>query len=137
VAEAVLAMGWLCSGHILFLFRTFWPELTIYQGGAVGVGLALVAALLWGGATVFGRFVLNEVPFPLVTALRFAIALPFLAIAMAMSGGYGELAAMSSKDFLYLVIIMLGPGFGAMFLYYFGLKVTRASVSALLELTWP
>ena len=28
-------------------------------------------------------------------------------------------------------------GFGAMYLYYKGLAVTKASVSAILELTWP
>lgn len=130
---AVLAL----IGAYLVSFPYIIPSLSVYQGGGIGILLALAAAGLWGGATVFGRYLLNDVPFPLVAALRFAIALPFLWLLLGVSGGASPFAALTSKDVWFLVIIMLGPGWGAMYLYYRGLQVTRASVSAILELTWP
>lgn len=131
---------WACLallGAYLVSFPEVIPTVSFYQQGTVGVLLALGAAALWGSATVFGRYLLNDVPPPLVTALRFIVALPFLAWLLSFNHGFGSLVSISVRDFWYLVIIMLGPGFGAMYLYYRGLRVTRASVSAVLELIWP
>jgi len=123
-------------GAYLVSFPEILPNLVLYQRGVIGILLALLAAALWGGATVFGRFLLNDVAFPIVTALRFIVALPFLAILALVNGGASSFA-LTPHDFLFLSIIMLGPGFGAMYVYYRGLRVTKASVSALLELMWP
>jgi len=124
-------------GGYLISFPEIVPELSLYNSGAIGIMLALLAAILWGSATVFGRFLSRDLPYTLVTALRFIVALPFLAMILFFNNSLGAVADISWRDFWYLVIIMLGPGFGAMYFYYRGLKVTRASVSALLELTWP
>lgn len=124
------------AGAYLVSFPEIFPRLALYQRGFYGVVLALSAAALWGGATVFGRFLLNDVAFPVVTALRFIVALPFLGLLLALNHGLASFA-LTPRDLLFLTIIMFGPGFGAMYLYYRGLKVTRASVSAVLELTWP
>ncbi len=123
-------------GAYLVSFPEILPNLVLYQRGVIGIVLALLAAALWGGATVFGRFLLSDLPFPLVTALRFMVALPFLAVLAFMSGGTGSFT-LTAHSLLFLSIIMIGPGFGAMYLYYRGLRVTKASVSALLELVWP
>ena len=79
--------------------------------------LALVAALLWGSATVFGRFLLKDLSFPLVTALRFIVALPVLGIILGYYNGFSAFSPISVRDIWFLIIIMLGPGFGAMYLY--------------------
>ncbi len=124
-------------GAYLVSFPEIIPQLSFYQHGGFGVLLALTAALLWGSATVFGRYLLKNVSYPLVAALRFIVALPVLTLLVILNGGFGGFVSMSGKDVLFLIIIMFGPGFGAMYLYYRGLQVTRASVSAILELTWP
>lgn len=124
-------------GAYLISFPNFVPDIAIYHGGLTGVLLAVAAAALWGSATVFGRYLLHGVPFPLVTALRFLIALPFLGVLLALSSGFGAFNSLNGRDIIFLIIIMLGPGFGAMYLYYRGLEVTKASLSALLELVWP
>lgn len=123
-------------GAYLISFPEIVPQFTLYQKGIIGVILALIAAILWGGATVFGRYLLNDIPHILVTALRFIVALPFLAVLLGLNGGFSNFA-LSGRDLIFLIIIMLGPGFGAMYFYYRGLKVTKASVSAILELAWP
>ncbi len=124
-------------GAYLVSFPEIIPRLALYQPGVKGVFLAITAAALWGSATVFGRYLLHGIPFPLVTALRFTVALPFLGLLLWMSTGASAFVNISTRDWLYLTIIMLGPGFGAMYLYYRGLEVTKASMSAILELTWP
>lgn len=130
-ALAALAGGYLVS------FPEIAPQLSLYSSGTRGVILALIAALLWGSATVFGRWLLNELSFPLVAALRFIVALPVLAIILGYYNGFAVFSTISARDIWFLIIIMIGPGFGAMYLYYRGLAVTKASVSAILELTWP
>ena len=132
---------WLWAGLALVgayfvSFPEVSPNLTLYNKGIIGVLLAILAAALWGGATVFGRFLLSDLPFPLVAALRFVVALPFLAILAFTTGGSSSFT-LTVHDLFFLTIIMVGPGFGAMYLYYRGLQVTRATVSALLELMWP
>lgn len=130
---AVLAL----VGAYVISFPEIIPQLVLYQRGSIGVLLAITAAVLWGAATVFGRALLNDLPYPLVTALRFLAALPVLILLVMLSRGGAAYSSMTPKDLLFFIIIMLGPGFGAMYLYYRGLQVTRASVSALLELLWP
>ena len=124
------------AGAYLVSFPEVIPTVSFYQPGVVGVLLALVAAALWGGATVFGRFLLNDLPFALVTGLRFLVALPFLALLAFSSGGVGSFA-LTAHNLLFLGCIVVISGFGAMYLYYRGLYVTKASVSALLELIFP
>lgn len=125
-------------GAYIVSFPEIIPQFSFYDKGFVGVLLALLAAGLWGSATVFGRSLVSNLPYPLVTALRFAVALPMLIILLfSFGGGASAYTGLTVKDFIYLIIIMLGPGWGAMYLYYKGLKSTRASVSAILELTWP
>ncbi|MBI5465730.1 MAG: DMT family transporter [Candidatus Kerfeldbacteria bacterium] len=136
---------WLWAGLALLgayvvSFPELIPQLTLYQGGVRGIGLALLAAVLWGSATVAGRYLLRELPFLLVTSLRFMVALVFLGLLLSggtLNSGWGQLASASMRDWLFLLVIMLGPGFGAMYLYYRGLTVTKAAVAAVLELTWP
>lgn len=131
---ALLALG----GGYLISFPEVWPHLELYKNGVVGVGLALVAAILWGSATVVGRGLLKRLSPPLLTALRFAVAIPFLIVLWLASGTAAtEAANLNWRQLLSVLIIMIGPGFGAMYIYYQGLAATRASVSALLELTWP
>lgn len=99
--------------------------------------LALGAAALWGGGTVFGRFLLRRLDFPTLAALRFTLALPALAILVLLSGqglGPGPAAADDWGRFLLLALV---PGLLGMLLYYKGLQGTRASIATLAELAFP
>ena len=126
------------AGGYLISFPALIPDLRLYSNGAMGVGLALLAAALWGSATVVGRSLLRDLPPNFLTTMRFAVALPFLVGWWFVGGGAAaDLANLNWRDIFYVTIIMIGPGFGAMWIYYKGLSVTRASVSAILELAWP
>ncbi len=126
----------LLGGYIIS-FPKIIPEFTLYQNGLVGVGLALGAALLWGSATVIGRYLVSDLNNNLVTAGRFLLAWPVLAVILFWQQSLNFTAGLELKQWSWLIFITIGPGFGAMYLYYKGLKKTKATVSALLELIWP
>ncbi|KAF6583022.1 EamA family transporter, partial [Paenibacillus sp. EKM208P] len=46
----------------------------------VGSLLALGAAVLWGGSTVMGSYLLRSMKYETVTSLRFMVALPLLIV---------------------------------------------------------
>ncbi len=132
-ALSAVALG----GAYLVSFPELLPSLSVYRGGSTGPLLALMAAALWGTATVVGRRLLAKLPPDLVTALRFAAALPVLFAVLAFQGNLGELGNLTTADLLRFVAILIGPGFGALFLYYRGLVATPASLATVLELAWP
>jgi drug/metabolite transporter (DMT)-like permease len=126
------------AGTYLISFGDASPLASIASSRAepLSAALALGAAALWGAGTVLGRRLLATLPYPTVTALRFATALPALAVLVAIPalGGFAvpgppELAPLGATVFL--------PGLLGLLLYYWGLRDTPASVSTLCELCFP
>ncbi len=127
-------------GAYLISFPGLKPEL--YQGEVfnphiIGMGLALGAAILWGLATVLGRYMLSEIDFKALTGLRFAIGFLFLLVWNIGRGSINSLNLVTGTDVLFLIIISLISGVGALFIYYYGLQRTKASVATLAELGFP
>jgi len=118
-----------------------FPELRItnleLNGGTLGVVFALAAAFLWGGSTVFGRYVLNKVSFQAMTAARFLGALLFLIFMNLYYGTFGQVTTASGKDWLFVLIIAVLAGFVSLFIYYYGLRHTKASIATIAELLFP
>lgn len=118
-----------------------FPELKItglsLSGGTLGVVFALLAAFFWGGSTVFGRLVLAKISFQAMTAIRFLSALLFLFFLNLYYGSLSKVATASSKDWLYVLIIAVLAGFVSLFIYYRGLKSTKASIATIGELAFP
>lgn len=125
------------AGSYLLAFGTTGPVQAFHSPQGQAAGLALVAAALWGSATAFGRRALRAVGFPVLTALRFSLALPLLAVIAGFEGVLAPPAAAHGEDFLRIVVIALVPGLIAMLLYYRGLRDTPASVATFAELAWP
>jgi drug/metabolite transporter (DMT)-like permease len=102
----------------------------------VGPALAILAALLWAGGTVVGRFMLKGLNFEFVTGMRFVFGLVFLSIYVAIWEQF-QFGFMTPLFWRNAAIIALLTGFIALFLYYFGLRNTKASVATLMELGYP
>ena len=133
---------WLWAAIAIFgAYLVTFPELKVsglsLAGGTLGVILALLAAFFWGGSTVFGRFVLRKISFQAMTAVRFLSALIFLAGMNIYFGNLGELGKASSKDWIYVFIIAILAGFVSLFIYYRGLRFTKASIATIGELAFP
>lgn len=99
----------------------------------LGALMALGAAALWGSGTVLGRRMLGHVPFATLAALRFATALPVLAIIAALGGW----SVPGPEQVAPLVLLALVAGLLGMLLYYRGLRETPAAVATLCELSFP
>ena len=106
-------------------------------GTATAAALAIGAAASWGSSTVLSKVALKDTSFLHVTAARFWLTPIFALLIGAMMGGLGSLGAITGLQLGYLVAITLSTGFVALALYYFGLQRIPASVSTILELTWP
>src|SRR5258708_2992110 len=76
-AWAILAL----FGAYIISFPGLKPQLfpgEQFNPNLAGVGLALIAAVLWGASTVLGKYVLNKTNFTIMTSLRFVLAFVFL-----------------------------------------------------------
>ena len=101
----------------------------------------LGAAALWGSATSFGRLLSDKLSFTVMTAARFAMALPLLVvwalvIDHALINSFSKGLA-QPNGLLYLVLLSLIPGLVGLLVYYRGLRMTRASYATLAELAYP
>jgi len=131
---------WAVVGMLGAYLVTF-PEIKIggfsLEGGTKGVLFALLAAFFWGGSTVFGRLVLKQISFQAMTAVRFLAALFFLFLMQAYYGRLSEIGSASGKDWFYVFIIAVLAGFVSLFIYYRGLRFTKASIATIGELAFP
>ncbi len=99
--------------------------------------LALGAAGFWGLGTVLGRHLTSKLTFSTLTALRFAVALPVLAIVVGIRPSESGLASLTGSDLVGVVLLAFIPGLAALLLYYQGLRSTPASAATLAELSFP
>ncbi len=136
---------WLWTAIALFAaylvsFPDFKPQLyegEVFNPNLIGSLLALTAALLWGASTVFGKYVLRTAAFQTLASLRFLVGLVFLVILNAAQGTFPAAGTVSSTDVLFLVIVALTSGVFSLFLYYYGLQFTKASIATIAELGFP
>jgi drug/metabolite transporter (DMT)-like permease len=124
-------------GTYLLSFGTMSPSEAFSGAQGRAAVLALVAAALWGAATAFGRRTLVAIEPRMVTALRFALALPLLAVIAVIEGAVAPPASAHPSDWPRLVALALIPGLIALLLYYRGLEKVPASVATFAELAFP
>ena len=124
-------------GTYLLSFGTLAPTDAVHDPHAQAALLALVAAALWGSATAFGRRALRQIDWRMLTAMRFALALPLLLVIAASQDALAPPAGVPAGDWVRLPAIALIPGLAAILLYYRGLRTTPAPVATLAELAFP
>jgi drug/metabolite transporter (DMT)-like permease len=132
-AGAVVAL----FGAYLVSFPNLKPAGLAWNADMRGASLAVAAAFLWAGSTVFGRFVLNRVSFQVMTSLRFLCALVFLLAMNVYSGTLTQVPAASAQDWLFVFITAIVAGFVSLLIYYYGLQSTTASIATICELGFP
>ncbi|HYV33724.1 MAG TPA: DMT family transporter, partial [Candidatus Limnocylindria bacterium] len=134
----LFAIPALLGGYLVTLGWTSPMEI-LKSGGQLGwqgPALALLAAFLWAGGTVVGRSLLSGLDFEFVTGMRFVFGALFLLVYVLVweKMQFGIMTPLFWKNTL---IIALVTGFFALFLYYYGLRNTKASVATLMELGYP
>ncbi|ANE45527.1 multidrug transporter [Paenibacillus swuensis] len=127
-------------GTYLLTFGFALPDLGWSDLGTLSCLFSIMAAMLWGGSTVMGKFLLQkDFSFHLVTAMRFLLALPLLLGIMVASGDAFHLNSEANIAFLIVNLLFQAffPGLLSMLLYYKGLSSTKASMATLAELAFP
>ena len=106
--------------------------------------LGLAAAFCWGTATVFGRVLVQKVDYPMTTLIRYTVATVFLIILdiiilpdFLTSINNATTALPLVMLGLLLIFLALLPGVIPLFIYYFGLKNSKASYATIAELAYP
>ena len=98
---------------------------------------AILAALCWGSSTVLGKYILKDLSFSLVTALRLLLTTIFgiiIIISIKINLLYSTI---SSQQWQAIFLIVFTTGTLALFIYYYGLKNIPASHATIFELFWP
>lgn len=143
VAGAYLLLGerprrgfaWFLVAALAGVWLIAFPHpFEVHARGLTSVIEALVAAVLWGLGTVFGRYLARQLPFEQVTTLRFAFGLVASAVALPVFGAPVWAGAHATLWIGYLAIV---TGLVALSLYYYGLERTPATISSLAELAYP
>ncbi|WP_082592661.1 DMT family transporter [Paenibacillus sp. Soil766] len=128
-------------GTYLLTFGLKLPGMGLKDLGTISCLFSILAAVLWGGSTVMGKFLLQKkLDFPVVTSLRFLLALPLLTIVLLASGDHWQLNGSSSELTIIAVNLLFQaffPGLISMLLYYKGLSTTKAFFATLAELAFP
>lgn len=98
---------------------------------------ALVAAFSFGSSTVFSKFALRKYSYYTTTFYRFGLTAFLMLGYILATGKTGEFYQLTSQNIVIFFIIAVTTGSGALFLYYYGLKKVKASVSTICELFFP
>ncbi|RJR14044.1 DMT family transporter [Candidatus Parcubacteria bacterium] len=111
----------------------------VAEGGAhvVAALFALGAAILWGSSTAFSRFALLNHSHTFITGLRFLLTVPIALMFVFALGAAPSLSAITVPQLGILVLIACSSGMGALWIYYRGLKYTKASIATIVELAFP
>jgi len=127
-------------GTYLLTFGWTIPFTGVGEFVQIGSLLSIGAALLWGGSTVMGRFMLGKMSYETVTSLRFILALPLLIVLTAAEGdSWSFPGALYDQSLVILNLLLqaLLPGLLSLLLYYKGLSAVKASYATLAELSFP
>jgi drug/metabolite transporter (DMT)-like permease len=99
--------------------------------------LALLAAFSFGSSTVFSKKILVKYDFVTSTFYRYGFTSLIMLLFMIGFGDFGQLQATTNINWLFIGIIGLTTGSGAIFLYYYGLRKIKAIMATISELLFP
>lgn len=130
------------AGTYLLTFGLGVPQgMGLQDLAAVSCLYSILAAVLWGGSTVMGKYLLQKnFGFHLVTSLRFLMAIPLLTGLLLFSGDAWQASGDAGVWTMIVVNLLFQaffPGLISMLLYYKGLSSTKASFATIAELSFP
>lgn len=124
-------------GAYLMTFGFKLPNLNTGDKTPIAALFSLIAAVSFGSSTVFSKRALKNVGFEMGTYLRFLISTVVMIILVFALGEFQTISNVTNRQWIIFLIIAFTTGGPAIFLYYYGLKSTPASVSAICELSFP
>lgn len=98
---------------------------------------SLLAAFSFGSATVFGKHVLHKMSFKTALFYRYGFTSLLMLVFVLVTGRFDQVAKATSVNWIFLILIGLTTGSGAIMLYYYGLRRINAKVATVCELCFP
>ena len=99
--------------------------------------LAVLAAFSFGSSTVFSKSLLKRHNFVTATFYRYGFTALIMLVYVMLFSEYKQLALTTNNNWLFMMIIGLTTGSGAIFVYYYGLRRVKAMVATISELLFP
>ena len=99
--------------------------------------LSLLAAFSFGSSTVFSKKILGNYSFVSSTFFRYGFTTLIMLVIVLFAGHIGDFSQVTPRNWLFIALIGITTGSGAIFLYYYGLRHVKASLSTFLELMYP
>jgi drug/metabolite transporter (DMT)-like permease len=124
------------AGYTL-AFGFHLPNLEADSNSVLAALYAILAAISFGGSTVFGKKALAKYSFKTITFYRYGFASIMMLVWILVLGQINQFQFVTQQNALFFVIISLTTGSGAIFLYYIGLNNVKAIVSTMVELLYP
>lgn len=131
---------WAALAIIGAYFMTFGLQFPVFDSGdktLAAAAFSLLAAFSFAFSTILSKRALKNVSFEMGTYLRFFITTFIMMIIVLALGQFSTVGSISSKQTIIFLIIAFTTGGPAIFIYYYGLKRTAASVSTIAELAFP
>ena len=126
IAGYFLTFGWALPDFSTEGITTFYAAM-----------LSLLAAFSFGSSTVFSKKILGNYSFVSSTFFRYGFTTLIMFFIVLLSGHIGDFPQITQRNWLFIALIGLTTGSGAIFLYYYGLRNVKASLSTFLELMYP
>ena len=132
---------WASIALIAGYFMTFGWNLPDFSTNGIttvyAALLSLLAAFSFGSSTVFSKKILGNYSFVTSTFFRYGFTTLIMLVIVLVGGHLFDFALVTQRNWLFVVLIGLTTGSGAIFLYYYGLRNVKASISTFLELLYP
>jgi drug/metabolite transporter (DMT)-like permease len=113
------------------------PDFATGENTAMAALYALLAAFAFGSSTVFSKKVLQKYDFKTATFYRFGLTALLMLLYVVPTGLLSQLPQVTELNWVIFLITAVTTGSGAIFIYYYGLKHVKASVSTICELFFP
>lgn len=131
---------WATLAIISSYFLTFGfslPNLKTDSNTLYAALFALLAAFSFGSSTVFSKKILLNQNFITATFYRYFFTTVIMLVLVVATGQYVEIYNTTQTNWLFLVIIGITTGSGAIFIYYYGLRRVKAIIATISELLFP
>lgn len=131
---------WATLAIVSSYFLTFGfslPNLETDSNTLYAALFALLAAFSFGSSTVFSKKILLNQNFITATFYRYFFTTVIMLVLVVGSGQYIEIYNTTQTNWLFLIIIGLTTGSGAIFIYYYGLRRVKAIIATISELLFP
>ncbi|MFZ4463120.1 MAG: DMT family transporter [Bacteroidales bacterium] len=125
------------AGGYFLTFGWALPDMKTDQKTVYASLLALLATFSFSSSTVLSKKILGTYNFKTSTFFRYGFTSFIMLIFMTIAGDFTQFKLTTNDNWLFIGIIGLTTGSGAILLYYYGLKKVKASLATICELMFP